>query len=61
MLRVGIVDRWLDLIGALKEPFDLNPFAHDETLPVALDQRGAAEEQAFFSAGNAEIVDGTFV
>jgi len=38
------VDCWLSLIGALKEPLDLDPFTHDETLAAALDQRRAAEE-----------------
>lgn len=55
------LDRRFSLIGALEKPLDFAVFAHDETLAASLDQRRAAEEEAVFGAGKAEVVDGALV
>jgi hypothetical protein len=59
--RYQPLDRRLDLISALEEPFDFALFAHDETLAASLDQRRVTQEKAVFGAGKAEIIDGAFV
>lgn len=54
-------DRRFSWIGAFKKPLDFAHFAHDEALAAPFDQRRAAEEEAVFGAGEADIVDGSFV
>jgi hypothetical protein len=54
------VGRDLRSISAAEQTFDLAPLAHHKASVAPLDQRRAAEHQAVFGAGEAEIVVAVF-